>query len=183
MKINFKKIYKLPAFILSSVLFLICVISLIVGCARNVSMGKYKYSDVEDDIAVENIMTFINKKEAYLESISRHKNGDISVSKFDYEYKVVDGRLFIKDELSSRYEEVGKINSTKIKIKEDGMTATFTNGGAIASIVISSVFVAIFALCGVVTGLYTFKGDKILNKKEGKQIESKEEKQAEAENK
>lgn len=164
MKFDFKKICKWPMFILSILLFVVCLTSLIVSCTRNVSLGKYRYKDVDSGVEVQSTFSFINGKEVVLETISKQTDGAISVSEMKYQYKVVDGRLFLKEEADTLFDEFGKINSTKIILKEAGMTATFTNGGAIASIVVSAVFVVIFALCGVGTGLYTFKGDAIFNK-------------------
>lgn len=174
MKCDIKRICKWPMFILSILLFVVCLTSLIVSSARNVSLGKYVYKDVDSGVEVESTFTFINNKELILETISRQTNGEIGVSEAKYQYKVVDGRLFLKEEADTIYDEFGEINSTKIILKEAGMTATFTNGGAIASIVISAVFVVIFALCGVGTGLYTFKGESIFNKKREKKQKNEE---------
>lgn len=177
---KFKNFCKKPLLIISSVVFAVFMIALIVVCAVPHG-GKYvgKTISTEGSDKYETRMEVTFKGDKYSTEMKFYKNGkELAADDVDFdvmpemEYTIIDGKLFYgkveKDDLSYKLQEktAAKINSFKISydkglglLGEDETALELTCGANIAILVISAVF-AVVGAAGLATSIVFIAKDK-----------------------
>lgn len=170
-----KKILKVPALIASLAIFLAFMITLIVTCTRSFSYGEYIYENSANGEKFVLVLDLDDDEEGELTE-TQYTIGDIDVQKTEFIYKVVDGRLYCALETTpSDFDYVADINPFEMKIG----TVIAKNKGAIALKVCSIVFMSVFGVSALASGVYIYLSKKKSNKP--KKVESNQKVEPEVE--
>jgi len=158
-----KKILKLPALVVSCAIFLAFMITLIVICTKDCStFGTYVYEKNYDGEKVRIVIELDDDGEGeYTETY--YSIGEISEEKYEFYYKVVDGRLYSAEiEPILDYEYTAEIDAFEVGV--GNMVAK--NKSAIALKVCSIVFMCLFGVGAIASGAYIYLSKKKENKVE-----------------
>lgn len=161
------KIFKWSALAVSSVLFVSFLITLIVVCSRDYSLGRYTYEESMAGVTIKYEIDLDDDDEGEFE-MTMSAAGDVEYVEQEFKYKVIDGNLLIAPVTNlDSFENMGTIDSFKL-IYESNETGTplkmvATNKSAVALKTISIVLVCVFGVMTVASGLYIF-----LTRKHGK---------------
>ena len=160
-----KKYLKWPAFAVSVAMFVIFTIVLIATCAKDFSKGTYHYEESMAGYTVEIDVTLDDDDYGYAEATIT-ADGEVEYTEIDFLYKVKRGRLFYAMlSESADYQVLGMIDAFEIKLTDEAfdeleLKLVATNKAAVATKVVSIVFMSVFAVCALASVGYVYLDKK-----------------------
>ena len=137
---KFRKFCEKSLLIISSIMTATFVIALIVlACIPNGKVYDFRYN-VEDASFVYEITLDKKYKVTHKYSVDGYTYNVGDVSKKEFEYEVINGKLYLLDGITTERQEIGEINSKRLVLREnilgeDGGTVLYCETNRTLSIV------------------------------------------------
>ena len=116
---KFRKFCEKPLLIISSIMTAIFVIALVVlACIPNGKVYDFRY-EIEDANFVYEVTLDKKYKVTHKYYVDGYAYNVGDVSKHEFEYEVINGKLYLLDGVTTERQEIGEINSKKLILKEN----------------------------------------------------------------